>query len=203
MGALLYNTGVLNTTELKAGATFLHHGKPFKVTKYTLNKMGRGGATVKVMTKNLENGSNEEITFSSNVKVEEISTTKKKMQYLYTADESAVFMDPSTFEQVELPLTLVEDEIPFIKEGDNANILFWDGSAGEANKALSIEIPPKATLKVVDTAPGLKGNSATNVYKPAILENGKEVKVPLFINNGDSIIVDTRDSSYVERAKDN
>ena len=199
----LYNFLVISATDLKGGVTFLHHGKPYKVTKYSLIKMGRGGATVKVATRNLENGNVEEVSFSSNVKVEEINTTKRNLQYLYKDGNEALFMDPRTYEQVSIPLSIVEDEIAFIKEGEEVNILFWSfgGAQDKEDKPLSIEILPKVTLKVVETDPGVKGNSATNVYKPAKLENGIEVKVPLFINKGDTIVVDTRSGDYVERAK--
>lgn len=185
----------MNSTDLKNGATFLHYGKPYKVLKYSFIKMGRGGATVRVSAFNLESGATEELSFSSNVKVEAITTTKKKMQYLYKDETIAYFMDANTYEQVEIPLSLVAEEISYIKEGDGANILFWE------DKPLSIDIPPKVTLQVVETDPGVKGNSATNVYKAAVLENKLEVKVPLFINKGDSVVVDTRDGTYVERAK--
>ncbi len=186
---------VINSIDLKNGTTFLKNGKPYKVIKYSLIKMGRGGATVKVIARNIETGTVENLSFSSNIKVEAVNTSKKKLQYLYSNSNTAFFMDETTYEQVEIPLSIIEDEVPYIKEGQSATILFWD------TKPLSIDIPPKATLKVIDTDPGVKGNSATNVYKPARLENKLEVKVPLFINSGDKIVVDTRSGQYVERAK--
>lgn len=193
----------INSTDLKNGATFLKNGKPYKVTKYRLIKMGRGGATVRVTTRNLENANVEEHTFSSNVKVEGIDTAKKQLQYLYKEGGQAVFMDPKSFEQFEIPVSLIEEELNYITEGDNADILFWKGANDGEDKPLSIDIPPKVTLKIKSTAPGVKGNSATNVYKPAITENGLEVRVPLFINTGESVVVDTRSGAYVERAKTN
>ena len=184
---------------MKAGATYLRNNKPYKVTKYTLIKMGRGGATVRLTSRNLENASIEEHTFSSNVKVESIDTVKKQLQFLFADATNATFMDPQNYEQFEIPVALVKEELKYITQGDYADILFWTNL--DSDKPLSIDIPPKVTLKVKDTAPGVKGNSATNVYKPAITQNGLEVKVPLFINTGDRIVVDTRSSSYVERAK--
>lgn len=186
---------MVNSTDLKAGVTFLSNGQPFKVIKYHLIKMGRGGAVVRVGTKNLITGTNEDKTYSSNVKVEEVTTRKKKLQYLYNDGVNAVFMDPSTYDQIEVSVKVLDSELPFIKEGEDVDILFWE------DKALSCDIAPKVTLKVKDTPPGVKGNSASNMYKDAILENGLRVKVPLFIENGESIRVDTRDGSYVERAK--
>jgi elongation factor P len=103
-------------------------------------------------------------------------------------------MDPNTFEQVEIPVDLAKTELNFIKEGDTADVLFWEEAP------LSVEIPPKVTLKVTDTVPGVKGNSATNLYKPATLENGLKLRVPLFIKEGDKIRVDTKSGEYVERA---
>jgi elongation factor P len=184
---------MLNSTDLKNGVTFLADGKPYKVIKYDFIKMGRGGATVKLKVRNLDSGSVEDKSYSSNVKVDDLITSKRNLQYLYTVEPSAMFMDPNTYEQVEIPTSVVAGELPFIKEGETAAILFW----GE--KALSIDIPPKATLTVAETDPGVKGNSASNMYKSATMENGMEVKVPLFINKGDKIRVDTRSGDYVER----
>lgn len=186
---------MINSTDLKNGITFLHNGKPYKVVKYNFIKMGRGGATVRVNARNLESGSVEEKTFSSNIKVEEVKTSKRVLQYLYKDEENAFFMDQQVFDQIEVPIDIISDELPFVKEGQNATILFWE------NKPLSIEIPPKVTMEIIDTPPGVKGNSASNIYKQAVLQNGIKIKVPLFINNGEKIIVDTRTGEYVERAK--
>ena len=186
---------MIQSTDLKNGVTFLLNGRPYKVIKYTHIKIGRGGATVRVTARNLETGGIEEKTMSSNVKVDEINTFKRKLQYLYSDDLKAIFMDPKTYDQVEISKNIIEDELTYIKEGNEATVQFWD------EKPLSIEIPPKVSLKVSDTPPGVKGNSASNVYKQAKLENGMSLKVPLFINNGDSVVIDTRTGEYVERAK--
>ncbi len=184
---------MITATDLKNGTTFLSDGKPYKVIKYTHTKLGRGGATVRVSARNLENGELKEITFDSGNKVEEISTVKKQMQYLYKDEESAFFMDPNTYEQVEIDLDVLRETAFFLKEGSEANVLFW------GQRALSVEIAPKVDLEVVETDPGVKGNSATNIYKPAKLENGITIKVPLFIRVGDKIKVDTRTLEYIER----
>jgi elongation factor P len=186
---------MISSTDLKNGTTFLSDGKPYKVVKYSHIKIARGGATVKVTAKNLETGSVEDKTYSSNVKVEDINTRKKRLQLLYVDGDNVFFIDPNTYEQVEIAVSIVKDELLFIKEGEKVDVLFWD------DKALSVDIPPKVVLEVVDTDPGVKGNSASNVYKQAKLENGLSIKVPLFIENGDKIRVDTRTSEYVERAK--
>lgn len=184
---------MISATQLKNGTTFVMNGTPFKVTKYTHQKIGRGGANVKLVVRNLQTGNQEEKTINSNAKVDEISTTKRPLQYLYNDGSSASFMDPRSFEQVEIPMKVIKDQLPFIKEGETAEILFWN------EKPLSVEIAPKVTLRVKETTPGVKGNSATNVFKPAKLENGLEVKVPLFVKEGDKVRIDTRTGEYTER----
>lgn len=182
-------------SDLKNGTAFLYGGKPYKVVKYTHSKIARGSGSVKLSLKDLQTGGSLESTMGSNTKVEEINTHKKKLQYLYKDASNAYFMDPVSYEQIDLNLKLVEDEIPYLSDGDTADVLFWD------DKPLSVEIPPKVSLKVADTPPGVKGDTASNVYKPAKMENGLTVKVPLFIKIGDIIRVDTRSNEYVERAK--
>lgn len=186
---------MLGATELKNGAAFLYESKPFKVIKYELNKMGRGGAVVRVSCLNLESGANVEHAFSSNLSFEQVDLLKQKLQYLYKDANSAYFMNPGSYEQVEIPLSVLGKDAAFVKEGEEATVLFW------GDKPLSIELPPKITLAVTQTDPGVKGNSATNIYKPAVLENGLKLKVPLFINVGDRIRVDTRVGEYIERQK--
>lgn len=186
---------MLQSTELKNGVTFMADGKPYKVLKYEFIKMGRGGATVKLKVRNLESGSVEDKSYSSNVKVDDLVTVKRNLQYLYTADPISTFMDPATYDQVEIPTASIKDELPYIKEGEEATIMFW----GE--KPLSIDIPPKVTLTIAETDPGVKGNSASNMYKSAKLDNGMTVRVPLFIERGEKVRVDTRTGEYVERAK--
>lgn len=185
---------MISATQLKNGKTFEYNGKPYLVKKYEHQKIGRGGASVKLTLLNLDSGSPETTTFNSSVKVEEITTSKRPLQYLYRDDEMAVFMDKKTYEQIEVPVKVIKGAMDYIKEEEVVNVLFWD------ERALSVEIAPKVTMKVIDTTPGAKGNSATNVFKPATLENKLEVKVPLFIKVGDLIRVDTRSGDYVERA---
>jgi elongation factor P len=186
---------MINATDLKNGITFLDNGKPYKVIKYTHVKIGRGGAIVRVTARNLESGGVEEKTFSSNIKVEDVQTVKRQLQFLFVDGNIATFMDPKTYDQIEVPVSVIENELHFIKEGQVVSLLFWD------EKPLSIEIQPKVTLTVTDTPLGVKGDTASNVYKEATLENGLKVKVPLFIKKGERIVVDTRNGEYVERAK--
>lgn len=167
---------------------------PYRVVKYAHQKIGRGGATVKLSVRNLTNGNLEEKTMNSTLKVDEISTIKRKLTYLYNDGSTASFMDPNSFDQIEIPVSVLGDDLTYIKEGESVDVLFWN------DKALSVEIPPKVTLEVTETAPGVKGNSATNIYKPAKLENGLTIRVPLFIKNGEKVRIDTRTGEYVERA---
>jgi elongation factor P len=168
------------------------------VIKYHLIKVGRGGAIVRVTARNLIHGGTEDKTMSSNVKVDQVATTKRKLQYLYNDGVVATFMDPTTYDQVEVAVKVLSDELLYIKEGGEVDILFWTDDGVE--RPLSVDIPPKVTLKVIETPPGVKGNSVSNMYKDAVLENGMKTRVPLFIETDELIRVDTRTGDYVERA---
>jgi len=185
---------MLVATDLKNNITFLLDGKPCKVVKYSHSKVGRGGASVTASYRNLENGKLEERTWQSTARFDEIQTHKRKLQYLYKDADAAYFMDPNTYEQLDVPLSIIGDDVSYLKEGEEGTLLFWE------DRPLSVELPPKIDLKVAETDPGVKGNSATNIYKAAILENGMTVKVPLFIKVGELIRIDTRTGDYLERA---
>lgn len=185
---------MITATDLKNGTTFEINGKPFIVQKFAHQKIARGGGTVKVALRNLSTGKVQESTFQSTVKFDEIQTSKRRLQFLYSDADNAVFMIPDNYEQIEIPLDIVGEQIVFIKEGEEVNVLFWE------DKALTVEIPPSVILSVSETDPGVKGNSASNMYKGAKLENGLEVRVPLFIKTGDKVKVDTRSFEYLERA---
>lgn len=150
---------------------------------------------MRVSCVNLESGANVEHAFSSNLTFPEVDLRKRSLQYLYKDGKTATFMEPATFDQVEIPLSILGSDISYVKEGESASILFWE------DRALSIDLPPKVVLTVVQTDPGVKGNSATNIFKTAVLENGLKLKVPLFVNAGDKIRVDTRTGEYIERQR--
>ncbi len=181
--------------ELKNGVTFLMDGQPFIVNKYEHIKMGRGSATIKVKARNLLTGAVFDRSFINSAKVEEINTVRRVMQYLYKDGLDYVFMDPSSYEQVSLSEAVLAENAKYLKEGITVNILFWD------ERPLWVELPPKMEFTVAETDPGIKGNSAANMYKSAVLDNGVTVRVPLFIETGEKIMVDTRDGSYAERVK--
>jgi len=184
---------MISVTDLKSGATYREAGELLQVLSYEHIKMGRGSANIKVKVRNLKSGSVIEKSYINGANVDDIRLDNQEMQFLYKDGENASFMDPRTFEQKEIPLKNIPG-YEFLIEGNNYTLQFFD------NDALGIMLPPKATLKVAETDPGVKGNSASNVYKDAKLENGMSVRVPLFINIGDSIVVDTRDNSYTKRA---
>lgn len=186
---------MIEATNLKTGVTFSQGGTPYKVVKYTHTKIARGGGNVKLSVKNLRTGKLEVKTLNSNSKVDKIETAKKSFQFLYKDKENASFMDTKTYDQIEIPIKKIEDQLTYIKEGQEVSVLFLDETP------LSVDIPPKVTLTVKETAPGVKGNSASNMFKPATLENGLKLKVPLFIKVGDKIRVDTRSREYIERTR--
>ena len=184
---------MISVNGLRNGATFEEDGQIFKVISFEHIKMGRGSANIKVKVQNLRNGSITEKGYTNGASVQDIDLLKREYQFLYKDAESAYFMDPRTFEQKAVPLEILSGS-EYLKEGETVSLEFF------GNEALGLLLPPKVSLKVANTAPGVKGNSASNVYKDAVLSNGMSIRVPLFINTGDNIIVDTRDGSYTKRA---
>lgn len=181
--------------DIRNGTTFLLDGQPWLGLKYEHIKMGRGSATIRIKAKNLLTGATVEKSFINSARVEEINTARRPMQYLYKDGQNFVFMDPKNYEQTEISDQVIGSSGDYLKEGVLVNVLFWE------DRPLWIELPPKMDFKVTETDPGVKGNSAANMYKSAKLDNGLTVRVPLFIEEGEQIVVDTRDGSYVERVK--
>lgn len=184
---------MISVTELRSGTVFEDGGNIFIVLSYEHIKMGRGSANIKIKAKNIKSGSITEKGYINGAKVKPITVLKREMQYLYKDEDSAYFMDPRSFEQVEIPLELIDGD-EYLKEGINFSVSFID------DKAISVMLPPKIDFIVSETGPGLKGNSTSNLYKDAILENGLKTRVPLFINIGDKVRIDTRTGSYTEKA---
>ncbi|MBI4089170.1 MAG: elongation factor P, partial [Candidatus Levybacteria bacterium] len=175
------------------GVTFEDQGDIFEVITYNNMHLRKTSSVVQLKVRSLRRGGTIEKTYGSNGEVNPVSITRQELQYLYKDNELGYFMDPQTFEQVGVPLKNLDGHM-FLKEGETLVVKFYK------EEPLSITLPPKVKLKVTDTNPGVKGNSATNVYKDATLETGLKTKVPLFIDIGDEIIVDTRDGSYTNRA---
>lgn len=184
---------MISVTELRAGTTYIEEGQYLMVLSYDHIKMGRGSANIKVKVKNLKSGSIVDKSYINGAKIQDMHVLKKDMQFLYKDDDAVYFMDPQTYEQVSIPLKIVPEHV-YLKDGESFNVSFIEG------EPLTVMLPPKMTFKVAETAPGAKGNSATNVFKEAILENGLKTKVPLFINTGEMIRVDTRTGAYSEKA---
>ncbi|OGE71337.1 elongation factor P [Candidatus Daviesbacteria bacterium RIFOXYD1_FULL_41_10] len=186
---------MLNVTELRNGMVFKEGNSLLQVLTYEHNKMGRGSGTIKIKVRNLRTGSVTEKSFITGARVEEADVVKKKAQYLYRDGDSFNFMDPVSFEQFSLPGSVVGEESKFLKEGLEV-VLIVSG-----DEALGLELPNSLIYEIVETGPGERGNTVSNVYKDAKLDNGLMVKVPMFSKNGDKIKVDTRTGQYIERVK--
>lgn len=184
---------MISVTELRAGTIFEESGNLFLVLSYEHIKMGRGSANIKVKVRNVRQGSTTEKGFTNGAKVNNVSVFKRDVQYLYKDGELAYFMDPKTFDQISIPLSIIGDDIAFLKEGESFNVSFLE------SEALTLNLPPKMDFIVSETGPGLKGNSATNIYKDATLENGLRTRVPLFIKAGDGVRIDTRTGDYSQK----
>lgn len=185
---------MLSLNEIKIGKLIKISDEPYIVIKAEHHKMGRGGAVLKTKLKNLITGNVLERTFQGNDKAESASTETKKANYLYKSEDEAYFMDNESFEQFGLPLDQIEEKLKYLKEGTDVDILYFQ------NKPVAIELPIKVELKVVSAPPGVKGNSAGNVTKIVELETGAELSVPMFVNEGDVIRINTDSGEYVERA---
>jgi len=185
---------MLSLNEIKLGKLIQLSGEPYVVVKADHHKMGRGGAVLKVKLKNLISGNMLDKTFQGNDKADEATTEKKKANYMYKSENEAFFMDNSTFDQFTLPLDQIGEKINYLKEGTDMDILYFEG------RPVSLELPVKIKAKVISAPPGVKGNSAGSVTKKVIIETGAELSVPMFIKEGDEIIINTDTGEYVERA---
>lgn len=184
---------MVSVTDLRAGITYMEEGQYFVVLSYEHIKMGRGSATIKVKVRNIKTGTVLEKGYINGAKVQDVQVIKKDMQYLYKDDDAIYFMDPQSYEQVHVNIKLIPEHI-YLKEGESFQVSILEG------EPFSVTFPSKMVFQVVETAPGVKGNSATNVFKDAVLENGLKTKVPLFIDTGEYIRVDTRTGAYSEKA---
>lgn len=184
---------MLSITDLKKGTVIQLEGKPYRVVEYDHASMGRGGAVVRTKLRNLVDGSVAGKTFRGNDKIEPARIDSIGAQFLYSDDEQAHFMRTDTYEQISLPLEVINDDIEYMKEGMEITLLY------HGDKPVTYELPIKLSLKVTEADPGVKGDSASNVMKGCRVETGKHVQVPLFIEAGDTIRVDTRTGTYVDR----
>jgi len=184
----------INGNEIRPGNILEHDGGLWVAVKVSHVKPGKGGAFAQVELKNLRNGSKLNERFRSEDKVERARLDQKDQQFLYENDGMLVLMDTETFEQVELPADILGDRRPFLQDGMTVTVEYF----GE--EALNVNLPQKVTCTVVETEPVVKGQTAANSYKPAILDNGVRIMVPPFVGTDEAIIVDTGTFEYSERA---
>ena len=184
---------MLSVTELRKGAVFQENNDPWIVLDYEHIKMGRGSANVKIKARNLRSGHIQEKSYISNARVEEADVEKQKVVYLYQDSQNYCFMNQENYEQFSLTKESIGEGVRYLKEGMEITILLWNGNP------LSVELPRSIELVVTETGPGIKGDSVANVLKSATTENGLTINVPLFINIGDKVKVDTRSGEYIER----
>lgn len=182
-------------TDLKKGAVIQIDGQPFKVIEYSQKVMGRGGSIVNVKIKNLITGAVLPKTYKGQDKIERAEVNNQTAQYLYSDGSNLFFMNPTSFEQFELPIEEAEDVTKYVLEGAEVQLQFFDG------KVINVELPTTVNLVVTYTENVVKGDTTSSVLKDAKLETGVTVKVPSFIKTDDVLKIDTRDGSYVERAK--
>ncbi len=184
---------MIGVQELRAGTVFEEDGNLYVVISYEHIKMGRGSANIKVKVRNIRQGSTTEKGFTNNAKVKNVQVFKRDVQYLYKDGDNAYFMDPSSFEQISVPLALIGTDAAYLKEGESFNVSFL------GSEALALNLPPKMDFVITDADPGVKGNSASNIYKDATLDNGLKTRVPLFIKIGDKVRIDTRTGEYSQK----
>ncbi len=188
--------------EIRKGVTFEYNGKGvYTVTDFQHVKPGKGAAFVRTTLKNVVTGQVlSDITFNPTAKLETAQVITKKMEYLYNDGEFYTFMDPDTYEQETLNHDQVEEALKYIKENDVVTIKYLDQTAtGGEVKAFSVEPENFVELKVIEAEPGVKGNTATNVMKNAKVETGAIIQVPMFVNEGETIRIDTRTGEYMSR----
>lgn len=184
---------MISAGDLRKGVTFEFDGQVFTVTDFLHVKPGKGAAFVRTKLRNVISGGVVDRTFNPTEKLQEAVIERKEMQYLYSDGELYYFMDQETFEQIPLNAEKVEDAIKYLKENMFAVIKFFKGNA------FSVEAPNFVELQITYTEPGVKGNTATNSLKPATVETGATINVPMFVNDGDVIRIDTRTGEYMER----
>ena len=182
----------ITTADFKTGMTILYNNQIFTIVDFQHVKPGKGQAFVRTKLRNLRTGTTTEYSFNAGEKLEQAMIEKKKMQYLYGGSEYC-FMDMETYEQVELSEKQIENEKKYLKENLEVELVYFE------SELIGLNLPEKVEYKVTYTTDAVKGNTSTNALKDATLENGLEVKVPLFICEGDVVVISTKDGKYVSR----
>lgn len=185
---------MVNVNDIKNGMTIIYEDQLFIILDFSHVKPGKGAAFVKAKLKNLRTGSIVEKTFNSSTKVEKAMIEKQSMQYLYANGEDFNFMNMDSYEQLDLTREQIGDDAKYLKEGISVFITFFRG------EMLGMELPDKITYIVEKTEPAVKGNTTNNAMKDAYMDNGLKTKVPLFVSEGESIIISTKDGKYDSRA---
>ena len=184
----------ININDIKNGMTIIIDGKLCLIEEFQHVKPGKGSAFMKMKLRNLRTGSLVEETYNTNIKIERARVDRLPMQYLYSMGDSYVFMNNETYEQIELPADKIADQVKFLKEGLDITITMYEG------EMLGIQLPEKIEYEVVETSEAVKGNTTNNAQKDAKIETGYVVKVPLFIAQGEKIVISTSDGKYAGRA---
>ena len=184
----------INGNEIRRGNIIEHNGGLWVAVKTDHVKPGKGGAFAQVELKNLRNGSKLNERFRSADKVERVRLEQKDQQFLYESDGMLVFMDTETYEQIDLPADILGDARPFLQDGMTVQIEYYE------EEALSAALPEKVVCKVVETEPAIKGQTAANSFKPAVLDNGVRIMIPPFVEQDTDVVVNTETFEYVERA---
>lgn len=182
-----------STTDFRKGLKIEVEGTPYEIVDFQHFKPGKGGAMVRTKLRNILTSRIQDITFRSGEKVERPDMETRDMQYLYRQDDELIFMDMTSYEQLQMPAETTGGKDGFLKDGQQCRVLMYNGSP------LDIDIPVSLVLEVTETEPGVKGDTVSNVTKPATLETGITVQVPIFVNTGDRIKVDTRTREYLGR----
>jgi elongation factor P len=188
---------MISTNDFKTGQTIVFDGNIYQVIEFQHVKPGKGGAFVRTKLRNLRSGSVTDYTFNAGIKVERAMIDKVKVQYLYKAEPNCVFMKlDDSYEQIEIPIERIKDELNYISEAMEVELSIFNGS-----EMLGVILPDKVVLEVVDTISAVAGNTKTNSNKDATLSTGLVIKVPLFIDAGERVVVSTYDGTYVSREK--
>jgi elongation factor P len=184
---------MIDVNDLRKGVIFELDGALFRVLEYSHNKSGRGNASIRIKASNLRTGSNIEKTFQSGDRIQDVRLDFHNVQYLYNDGELYYFMDLETFEQPAISASVLGDAASYLQENMEVKLTFYQG------EALDVELPTSVDLKVVRAEMAVRGDTATGVTKKVTVETGLEVQVPAFVNEGDTIRVDTRSGAYVTR----
>ncbi len=184
----------ININDIKNGMTIILDNNLYQIVEFQHVKPGKGSAFVRMKLKNLRTGSITEDTYNTNIKITKAHVDRVPMQFLYAAGDNYVFMNNETYEQIEISTKTLGDQVRFIKEGLEITVEYYEG------EILGIGLPEKVEYEVIETEPAVRGNTTNNAQKDAKIETGFVVKVPLFINEGEKIIISTKDGKYSSRA---